>query len=85
MQRREAQHSSPLLAFSPYLGEWSGIHAVARSDTSLLGTTTGRGTGKERTWPVGYLRDGDAYVIVASNGGLATHPAWYHNLTAAHA
>jgi deazaflavin-dependent oxidoreductase (nitroreductase family) len=28
------------------------------------------------------LRDGDAYVIVASNRGLATHPAWYHNLTA---
>ncbi len=28
------------------------------------------------------MRDGDAYVILASNGGLATHPAWYHNLTA---
>ena len=41
----------------------------------LLLTTTGRRTSKERTWPVGYLRDGDAYVIVVSNGGLATHPA----------
>jgi len=48
----------------------------------LLLTTTGRRTGKERTWPVGYMRDEDAYVVVASNGGLATHPAWYHNLTA---
>jgi F420H(2)-dependent quinone reductase len=48
----------------------------------LLLTTTGRRTGKERTWPVGYMRDGDAYVIVASNGGLAAHPSWYYNLTA---
>ena len=48
----------------------------------LLLTTTGRRTGKERTLPVGYIRDGDAYVVVASNGGLPSHPAWYHNLTA---
>ncbi len=48
----------------------------------LLLTTTGRRTGKERTWPVGYMRDGDSYVIVASNGGLASHPAWYYNLSA---
>lgn len=48
----------------------------------LLLTTKGRRTGKVRTWPVGYMRDGDDYVIIASNGGLAAHPAWYHNLTA---
>ncbi len=47
----------------------------------LLLTTKGRRTGKERTWPVGYMRDSDAYVIIASNGGLPAHPAWYHNLT----
>ena len=48
----------------------------------LLLTTVGRRTGKERTWPIGYMRDGEAYVVVASNGGLATHPSWYLNLTA---
>jgi deazaflavin-dependent oxidoreductase (nitroreductase family) len=49
----------------------------------LLLTTLGRRTGKERTWPVGYMRDGDeAYVVVASDGGLAAHPAWYYNLVA---
>jgi deazaflavin-dependent oxidoreductase (nitroreductase family) len=48
----------------------------------LLLTTKGRRTGKERTWPVGYMRDGDACVIIASNGRFAAHPAWYHNLTA---
>jgi deazaflavin-dependent oxidoreductase (nitroreductase family) len=47
----------------------------------LLLTTTGKRTEKERTWPVGYMRDGDAYAVVASNGGLHSHPAWYHNLT----
>ena len=47
----------------------------------LLLTTTGRHTGRERTWPVGYVRDGEAYAVVASNGGLPSHPAWYHNLT----
>ena len=48
----------------------------------LLLTTTGRRTGQARTWPVGYLLDGQAYVIVASNGGLPKHPAWFLNLQA---
>ena len=46
----------------------------------LLLTTTGRKTGQPRTWPVGYLEDGDDLVVVASAGGLPTHPAWYLNL-----
>ena len=48
----------------------------------LLLTTTGRKTGKARTWPLGYLRSGEDLVIIASNGGLPHHPAWYHNLRA---
>ena len=27
-------------------------------------------------------RDGDTYLVVASNGGSAGHPAWYRNLDA---
>lgn len=46
----------------------------------LLLTTRGRKTGKVRTTPLGYFRDGDNYVVVASNGGLPNHPAWYLNL-----
>ena len=46
----------------------------------LLLTTTGRKTGKRRTMPLGYIRDGDSYVVIASNGGLDRHPAWYFNL-----
>jgi deazaflavin-dependent oxidoreductase (nitroreductase family) len=46
----------------------------------LLLTTTGRKSGKTRTVPVGFLRDGSAYVIIASNAGLPRHPAWFLNL-----
>lgn len=45
-------------------------------------TTTGAKTGKERTVPVMGLRDGEAWVVVASNWGGERHPAWYHNLRA---
>ncbi len=46
----------------------------------LLLTTTGRKTGMERTVPLLYLRDGEDLVLVASNGGTATHPTWWLNL-----
>src|SRR5579864_1434711 len=46
----------------------------------LLLTTTGRKSGKPRTVPLGYLRDGSTYVITASYGGLPRNPAWFFNL-----
>ena len=48
----------------------------------LLLTTTGRKTGRPRTWPLNYLRGGDAIVLVASNCGRDYHAAWYLNLLA---
>ena len=51
-----------------------------RGGTLLLLTTTGRKSGKSRTLPVMYFRDGDDVVVVASNGGMGPNPAWYHNL-----
>jgi F420H(2)-dependent quinone reductase len=45
-------------------------------------TTTGRKSGKHRTIPLNALADGEHWVIVASNGGLSTHPQWYFNLLA---
>jgi len=48
----------------------------------LLLHHTGAKTGRARINPLGYLTDGDRYVIVASNGGAPTNPAWYHNLNA---
>ena len=46
----------------------------------LLLTTTGRKSGKIRTIPLGCFDHKDGYVIVASNAGQPTHPAWYLNL-----
>ena len=46
----------------------------------LLLTTTGRKTGKTRTTPLGYFEHDGGYVIIASNAGFDTHPAWFHNL-----
>jgi F420H(2)-dependent quinone reductase len=46
----------------------------------LLITTTGRKSGKSRTVPLGYLKDGSTYVIIASNAGQPRHPAWFFNL-----
>ena len=50
--------------------------------TLLLLTTTGARSGRPLTKPLGFTRDGDRYVVIASNGGAHTHPAWYHNLVA---
>ena len=46
----------------------------------FLLTTTGRKSCELRTTPLVYGRDGDNYVVVASQGGRPIHPAWYLNL-----
>jgi deazaflavin-dependent oxidoreductase (nitroreductase family) len=48
----------------------------------LLLTSTGAKSGRQRTTPVVYTRDGDRLVIIASKAGAPTNPAWYHNLVA---
>jgi deazaflavin-dependent oxidoreductase (nitroreductase family) len=55
-------------------------HLWKEGSTTLLLTTAGRKTGKPTTTPLIYARDGDDYVIVASQGGAPTHPGWYRNL-----
>lgn len=55
--------------------DWNGVPA-------LVLTTTGRRSGQERHSALIYGRLGDAYVIIASQGGAPTHPLWYLNLTA---
>lgn len=49
---------------------------------TLLLRTTGRHSGTTRTNALVYARDGDDYILVASNGGADRHPAWLHNLRA---
>jgi deazaflavin-dependent oxidoreductase (nitroreductase family) len=47
---------------------------------TLLLTTIGRKSGKERTNPVNCMPDGDNYYIVASLAGYDECPRWYLNL-----
>jgi deazaflavin-dependent oxidoreductase (nitroreductase family) len=48
----------------------------------LLLDHVGAKSGKKRTIPLLYTRDGDDFVIVGSKGGYPQHPAWFHNLRA---
>jgi deazaflavin-dependent oxidoreductase (nitroreductase family) len=49
---------------------------------TMLLTTTGRKSGKQRTIPVAYVRDGEKLVAVSSNVGLKTAASWPKNLLA---
>lgn len=56
-------------------------HGMSGVPTLLL-RTKGRRSGRPRTNVLVYARDGDAYVLVASNFGKEQSPAWYFNLGA---
>jgi F420H(2)-dependent quinone reductase len=60
-------------------GGWIG-HRIPGVPPSLLLHTVGAKTGQPRTTSLTYARDGDSYLIVASNGGEDRYPGWYHNL-----
>ena len=49
---------------------------------TLLLHSTGRRSGVTRTNGLVYARDGEDYLVVASNGGADRGPAWLHNLRA---
>ena len=52
---------------------WSGVN-------TLLLTTRGRRSGKLRRTALIYGRDGERFLVVASQGGARKHPSWYLNL-----
>src|SRR5271165_1293907 len=60
-------------------GKLSG--QLANSSLLLL-TTVGARTGQSRVTPLGFVRDGDRYVVIAANAGADRHPDWYYNLLA---
>jgi deazaflavin-dependent oxidoreductase (nitroreductase family) len=55
--------------------DWQGTQ-------TLILTTTGRRSGKQRQTPLIYGRHDDDYLVVASKGGTPEHPDWYLNLDA---
>ena len=58
------------------------LHGPFAGRTLMLLTTTGAKSGRLVTKPLGFTRDGERYVVIASNGAASTNPAWYHNLVA---
>jgi F420H(2)-dependent quinone reductase len=46
----------------------------------LLLHTMGRKSGKQYVTSLSYYRDGNSYLVVASNWGKEQHPDWYNNL-----
>ena len=51
-----------------------------RGGDLLYLTTVGRKSGADRTTPAIYLRDGDSWVVAASNAGADWEPGWWLNL-----
>lgn len=49
---------------------------------TLLLRSTGRRSGATRTNALVYARDGEDYLVVASNGGADNPPGWLHNVRA---
>ena len=63
----------------------NGTKGTTLRDTGLpviIVTHRGNRTGAVRKTPLMRVRDGDAYVLVASQGGAPTDPVWVHNLRA---
>ena len=63
-------------------GTWRVGAALRKPAPVCLLTTIGRKSGEPRTAPLIYLRDGQRFIVVASQGGSPRHPAWYLNLQA---
>jgi F420H(2)-dependent quinone reductase len=57
-------------------------HRIPGVPPMLLLDHVGAKSGRTRTSPLAYLENGDDVVIVASKGGHARNPAWFHNLRA---
>lgn len=63
-------------------GRFLWTPASKRGWGALKLTATGRETGKDRSVILGYLEDGDDYVVLAMNGWDEGHPSWWLNLQA---
>jgi len=57
----------PLVSTTPF-GRFLVLHTI------------GRRSGQPRKTPLSYTKDGDTYVVIASDGGSPRHPDWYLNL-----
>lgn len=77
----EIVHDNPTPWIADHIGRFEETGGHPRPGVAdLLLTTRGRKSGLLRRTALAYVRDGDAYVLTASNAGADRHPAWYLNL-----
>ncbi len=57
-------------------------HRIPGAPPMLLLDHVGAKSGRARTSPLVYIRDGENLVLVASKGGYPKNPGWFHNLRA---
>lgn len=75
--RRIAHHiDRPLLWLS------RGHVSLAFGIPTLMLTTTGAKSGRERSVPLLYIQHGDDVVVIGTRWGSTKHPGWHHNLRA---
>ncbi len=63
-------------------GKWRVMSGWRKPVPVLLLDHVGRKSGATYTTPLLYLEDGPNLVVVASQGGMAKNPQWFHNLRA---
>jgi F420H(2)-dependent quinone reductase len=63
-------------------GKWRIGAGFRKPVPTLLLDHLGRKSGTRFTVPLLYLVDGRDLVVVASQGGMSSHPQWYRNLLA---
>lgn len=80
--------------YEPSPSEWISGHVAAYEASEgadagdldgkpvVILTSVGRKSGKLRKTPLMRVEHDGTYAVIASQGGLPTHPAWYFNLTA---
>ncbi|WP_454198294.1 nitroreductase/quinone reductase family protein [Nocardia sp. Marseille-Q1738] len=57
-------------------------HRLLLGNPTLLLRSVGRKSGEQRTSALTYARDGEEYLVTASNGGSPRPPGWLANLKA---
>jgi len=67
----------------PYLMRASrGLLKMPSGAPTALLTHTGAKSGRRRTTPLLYFTNGGNVILIASQTGKASNPAWFHNISA---
>jgi deazaflavin-dependent oxidoreductase (nitroreductase family) len=75
--RRQAMNQAVIDEFRANSGKVGGFAAQI---PLLLLHHVGAKSGAGYVTPLAYLEAGEAFVLLAANGGRDRHPGWYHNL-----